>query len=40
LSIRALNEDSERNAYKSYQAQVKKEAKFTFGDLLAKKLQK
>jgi len=40
LSIRALNEDSERSAYKSYQAQVKKEAKFTFGDLLAKKLQK
>ncbi len=40
LSIRALNEDSERTAYKSYQAQVKKEAKFTFGDVLAKKLQK
>ena len=40
LSIRALNEDSERSAYKTYQAQVKKEAKFTFGDLLAKKLQK
>ena len=40
LSVRALNEDTERSAYKTYQAQVKKEAKFTFGDLLAKKLQK
>jgi ribosomal protein S1 len=40
LSIRALNEDTERSAYKTYQQQVKKEAKFTMGDLLAKKLQK
>jgi small subunit ribosomal protein S1 len=40
LSVRALNEDTERSAYKTYQQQVKKEAKFTMGDLLAKKLQK
>jgi small subunit ribosomal protein S1 len=40
LSVRALNEDTERSAYKTYQQQVKKEARFTMGDLLAKKLQK
>ena len=38
LSIRALNEDNERNAYQQYRAQVKREAKFgTFADLLAKR---
>ncbi len=38
LSIKALREDSERNAYQQYRAQVKQEAKFgTFADLLAKK---
>ncbi len=41
LSIKAMNEDTERNAYKAYQQQVKREAKFgTFGDLLSKKLGK
>ena len=41
LSIKAMNEDTERNAYKAYQQQVKREAKFgTFGDLLAKKMGK
>jgi small subunit ribosomal protein S1 len=41
LSIRAMNEETERNAYKAYQQQVKRESKFgTFGDLLAKKLGK
>ncbi len=39
LSIKAMAEESERNAYQTYRAQVKREAKFgTFGDLLAKKL--
>ena len=38
LSIKALNEDNERNAYQQYRAQVKREAKFgTFADLLAKR---
>ena len=38
LSIKALREDSERNAYQQYRQQVTREAKFgTFGDLLAKK---
>ncbi|CAN5148056.1 hypothetical protein BH09MYX1_BH09MYX1_33440 [soil metagenome] len=37
LSIKAMHEDTERNAYKSYRQQVKQEAKFgTFGDLLKK----
>ena len=41
LSVRAMNEDTERSAYKAYQQQVKRESKFgTFGDLLAKKLGK
>ncbi len=38
LSIRALNEETERNAYQQYRAQVKREAKFgTLADLLAKR---
>ncbi|MBX3210849.1 MAG: S1 RNA-binding domain-containing protein [Labilithrix sp.] len=38
LSIKALNEENERNAYQQYRAQVKREAKFgTFADLLAKR---
>ena len=38
LSIKALKDDGERNAYQAYRAQVKQEAKFgTFADLLAKK---
>ena len=38
LSIKAMNEESERNAYQQYRAQVKREAKFgTFADLLAKR---
>jgi len=38
LSIRAMNEDNERNAYQQYRAQVKREAKFgTLADLLAKR---
>ncbi len=37
LSIKAVKEDTERNAYKAYRQQVKAEAKFgTFGDLLKK----
>jgi small subunit ribosomal protein S1 len=41
LSIKALREDTERNAYQQYRAQVKQEAKFgTFADLLAKKISK
>lgn len=38
LSIKAMNEETERNAYNQYRAQVKREAKFgTFADLLAKR---
>jgi small subunit ribosomal protein S1 len=37
LSIRALSEEQERSAYQQYRQQLKAEAKFTFGDLLAKK---
>ncbi|MBP9111772.1 MAG: S1 RNA-binding domain-containing protein [Polyangiaceae bacterium] len=38
LSIRALAQDSEKNAYQQYRQKVKQEAKFgTFGDLLAKR---
>jgi small subunit ribosomal protein S1 len=38
LSIKALAEETERNAYQQYRAQVKREAKFgTFADLLAKR---
>lgn len=38
LSIKALNEENERNAYQQYRAQVKREAKFgTLADLLAKR---
>jgi small subunit ribosomal protein S1 len=37
LSIKALSEDQERSAYQQYRHQLKAEAKFTFGDLLAKK---
>lgn len=37
LSIRALHQDNEREAYNQYRQQVKREAKFgTFADLLAK----
>jgi ribosomal protein S1 len=38
LSIKALSEDQERNAYQTYRQQLKAEARFTFGDLLAKKM--
>jgi small subunit ribosomal protein S1 len=38
LSIKALHEDTERNAYQQYRQQLKAESKFgTFGDLLAKR---
>jgi small subunit ribosomal protein S1 len=37
LSLRALSDDQERNAFKVYRDQVKRDSKFTFGDLLAKK---
>jgi small subunit ribosomal protein S1 len=38
LSLKAVQQDSERNAYQQYRQQVKREAKFgTFADLLAKK---
>ena len=38
LSIKALTEETERNAYQQYRAQVKREAKFgTLADLLAKR---
>jgi small subunit ribosomal protein S1 len=38
LSIKALNEENERNAYQTYRAQVKREAKFgTLADLLQKR---
>ena len=38
LSIKALNEQTERDAYQTYRAQVKREAKFgTLADLLAKR---
>jgi small subunit ribosomal protein S1 len=37
LSIKALGEDQERSAYQQYRQQLKAEARFTFGDLLAKK---
>jgi small subunit ribosomal protein S1 len=38
LSIRALTADSERNAYQQYRQELSKGAKFTFADLIAKKL--
>jgi small subunit ribosomal protein S1 len=38
LSIKALSEDQERSAYQQYRQQLKAEARFTFGDLLAKKV--
>ncbi len=37
LSIKALNEETERNAFNTYRAQVKTAARFTLGDLLTKK---
>ncbi len=37
LSLRALSDDQERNAFKVYRDQVQRDSKFTFGDLLAKK---
>jgi small subunit ribosomal protein S1 len=37
LSIKALNEESERTAYHQYRAQVSKDTRFTFADLIAKK---
>ena len=37
LSLRALNDDQERNAFKQYRDQAKRDSKVTFGDLLAKK---
>lgn len=38
LSVRAMQQETERNAYQAYRQQVKREAKFgTFADLLAKK---
>lgn len=37
LSIKALNEDTERSAYAQYRQQVSRDAKFTFADLIAKK---
>jgi small subunit ribosomal protein S1 len=37
LSMKALSEDQERSAYQQYRQQLKAEARFTFGDLLAKK---
>ncbi|WP_394823309.1 S1 RNA-binding domain-containing protein [Pendulispora albinea] len=38
LSIRAMQEETERSAYQQYRQQVKREAKFgTFADLLAKR---
>jgi small subunit ribosomal protein S1 len=37
LSIKALSEEQERSAYQQYRQQLKAEARFTFGDLLAKK---
>lgn len=38
LSIKAMNEETERNAYQQYRQQLKQESKFgTFGDLLAKR---
>jgi small subunit ribosomal protein S1 len=37
LSIKALSEEQERSAYHQYRQQLKAEARFTFGDLLAKK---
>jgi small subunit ribosomal protein S1 len=37
LSIKALSDDQERSAYQQYRQQLKAEARFTFGDLLAKK---
>lgn len=41
LSVKALQQDTERNAYQQYRQQVKREAKFgTFGDLLAQNLAK
>jgi small subunit ribosomal protein S1 len=40
LSIKALSEEQERSAYQQYRQQLKAEARFTFGDLLAKKKQK
>jgi small subunit ribosomal protein S1 len=38
LSIKALSEEQERSAYQQYRQQLKAEARFTFADLLAKKV--
>jgi small subunit ribosomal protein S1 len=40
LSVRALNEEQERSAYQQYRQQVKRDARFTLGDLLAKRNDK
>ncbi len=37
LSVRALSDDQERSAYKTYRDQVSRDSRFTFGDMLAKK---
>ena len=40
LSIKALTDQTERDAYHEYKKQVSKEARFTFGDLLKKNAPK
>ncbi|MFO0677262.1 MAG: S1 RNA-binding domain-containing protein [Polyangiaceae bacterium] len=37
LSIKALNEETERSAYQQYRQAVSRDAKFTFADLIARK---
>lgn len=38
LSIKSLQDDTERSAYQQYRQQVSRDAKFTLADLIAKKL--
>ena len=41
LSVRAMKDDEERNAYRDYRKKVAREATFgTFGDLLKKSLER
>jgi small subunit ribosomal protein S1 len=39
LSIKSLQDETERSAYQQYRQQVSREAKFTFADLIARKQQ-
>jgi small subunit ribosomal protein S1 len=40
LSIKALTDESERSAYQQYRQQLSRDAKFTFADLIARKVNR